>query len=245
MATPLTDSINALTAYANEVTGESDTNLSDAVHTLASGYAQGKYAPNGYTRLLYLEASGTQGIDTGKYGKLNSRFVVDFGYSPTGQYGYYASVLGSDNPLLYASTVNAVIEFSNGNGYWKFGNSAEKQLSIPLPYKRWILEFSKDYGKYTDYEFPSLTKSVEIGATSITENQNSHLGLFCRGKNGTFERFAPCRIYEYWYYEGDTLIQHMIPVKRKSDNVLGMYDLVEDIFYTNIGTGTFIEGAWI
>lgn len=41
MATPLTDSINALTTYANEVTGASDTNLSDAVHTLASGYGQG------------------------------------------------------------------------------------------------------------------------------------------------------------------------------------------------------------
>ena len=38
MSTPLTDSINALTTYANEVTGGSDTNLSDAVHTLASGY---------------------------------------------------------------------------------------------------------------------------------------------------------------------------------------------------------------
>ena len=41
MATPLTDSINALTTYANEVTGASDTNLSDAVHTLASGYGGG------------------------------------------------------------------------------------------------------------------------------------------------------------------------------------------------------------
>lgn len=41
MATPLTDSINALTAYANEVTGASNTNLSDAVHTLASGYGGG------------------------------------------------------------------------------------------------------------------------------------------------------------------------------------------------------------
>lgn len=38
MSTPLTDSINALTTYANEVTGASDTTLSDAVHTLVSGY---------------------------------------------------------------------------------------------------------------------------------------------------------------------------------------------------------------
>ena len=41
MSTPLTDSINALTAYANEVTGGSDTTVSDAVHTLASGYGGG------------------------------------------------------------------------------------------------------------------------------------------------------------------------------------------------------------
>lgn len=39
--TPLTDAINALTQYANETTGASDTNLSDAVGTLIDGYGQG------------------------------------------------------------------------------------------------------------------------------------------------------------------------------------------------------------
>lgn len=42
MATPLTDGINALTAYANEVTGASDTTLSDAVESLVAGYGQGQ-----------------------------------------------------------------------------------------------------------------------------------------------------------------------------------------------------------
>lgn len=41
MATPLTDAINALTTYANGVTGASDTTLSDAVDTLAAGYGGG------------------------------------------------------------------------------------------------------------------------------------------------------------------------------------------------------------
>lgn len=40
MATPLTDSINALTRYANETTGASDTTLSDAIETLIAGYEQ-------------------------------------------------------------------------------------------------------------------------------------------------------------------------------------------------------------
>lgn len=39
--TPLTDSINALTTYANTVTGGSDTDLSSAVATLAAGYGGG------------------------------------------------------------------------------------------------------------------------------------------------------------------------------------------------------------
>lgn len=243
MATPLTDSINALTAYANEVTGASDTNLSDAVHTLASGYGQGGgEVPNGYTRLLYLESSGTQGIDTGKHGKLNSKFIIDccfVPHSPT----YYEYIFGSADPTMYGFISSNVPSFTLQTTYWKFGNSSEKNTSL-IVYQRGLVEVTKDYGTYTDRVFSSIIRTTQIGGTSVTEKPNNHLGLFCRGNNGTFDRFATCRIYEYWYYEGDTLIQHMIPVKRKSDNVLGMYDLVEDVFYTNIGTGTFIEGAW-
>lgn len=55
MAQPLTDAINALTTYANSVTGASDTTLSEAVATLANGYGQGggisidEIASNGIT----------------------------------------------------------------------------------------------------------------------------------------------------------------------------------------------------
>ena len=41
MSTPLTDAINALTRYANETTGASDTTLSEAVNTLVEGFGKG------------------------------------------------------------------------------------------------------------------------------------------------------------------------------------------------------------
>lgn len=41
MSQPLTGAINALTTYANSVTGASDTTLSDAVESLADGYGGG------------------------------------------------------------------------------------------------------------------------------------------------------------------------------------------------------------
>lgn len=44
MPQPLTDAINALTAYANTVTGASDQTLSEAVATLASGYGSGGFS---------------------------------------------------------------------------------------------------------------------------------------------------------------------------------------------------------
>ena len=48
MPQPLTDAINALTAYANTVTGQNDPDLSSAVATLASGWSNSG-SSSGYT----------------------------------------------------------------------------------------------------------------------------------------------------------------------------------------------------
>ena len=58
MSKPLTDSINALTRYANSVTGASDTTLSEAVATLANGYGQGGSG----SETLNWKASNTAGM---------------------------------------------------------------------------------------------------------------------------------------------------------------------------------------
>lgn len=63
MAQPLTDAINALTQYANTVTGASDQTLSEAVATLASGYGGGGGVAN------FLEPKdmiGTMTVDENK-----------------------------------------------------------------------------------------------------------------------------------------------------------------------------------
>ena len=57
--TPLTDAINALTQYANETTGASDTNLSDAVGTLVAGYGGGG---GGLTKLATFTANAERSI---------------------------------------------------------------------------------------------------------------------------------------------------------------------------------------
>ena len=50
------------------------------------------------------------------------------------------------------------------------------------------------------------------------------------------------KIYDFKLKENNLIILDLIPSKRKSDNVIGMYDLVSRQFFTNAGTGTFTAG---
>lgn len=81
MSTPLTDSINALTTYANGVTGASDINLSDAVHTLASGYGGG-----GSVKTGTFVGDGTKEVNL-SVGFEPDVIVIDSGLDPS-QSGY-------------------------------------------------------------------------------------------------------------------------------------------------------------
>ena len=48
------------------------------------------------------------------------------------------------------------------------------------------------------------------------------------------------KIYEFKLYDNDILVRNFIPCYRKIDNVPGMYDVVNGVFYTNAGTDEFI-----
>ena len=56
---------------------------------------------------------------------------------------------------------------------------------------------------------------------------------------GIFKLFS-CQIYD-----GNNKIRDFIPAKRNSDNVIGLYDKLNNKFYTNSGTGTFLSGKEI
>ena len=116
MATPLTDSINALTAYANEVTGGSDTNLSDAVHTLASGYGGGENYLKGAKCLYHLFDGAT----------FPETLVLDFeGASLTRTAEYFiANVTG----VKYLTIKNLV--WSNVSMQYSFNNSSMETITF-------------------------------------------------------------------------------------------------------------------
>ena len=122
MATPLTDSINALTTYANEVTGASDTTLSDAVHTLASGYGSGgasswtKVAETSYqVSTASISAEDVATWETGHSELWTSDKIVYVRIRDTAgkRAGYF---YGSDNFFINNNPVNGVTSATFENG---------------------------------------------------------------------------------------------------------------------------------
>lgn len=68
--------------------------------------------------------------------------------------------------------------------------------------------------------------------------------LFAQNYKGA-PRFGDIRRISYlqYYDKTDTLICDLVPCYRKSDGVIGMYDIVRNIFLTNVGSGSFTKGA--
>ena len=70
-----------------------------------------------------------------------------------------------------------------------------------------------------------------------------NIALFADYKDGVMQRAKYTRMYYWKMTDNGVLVRHMIPCYRKSDNVIGMYDLVGKTFYTNAGSGTFTKGS--
>ena len=77
-----------------------------------------------------------------------------------------------------------------------------------------------------------------------TFNSNNNIFLFTCNSGGIADnRMMIGKIYACKIWDNEVLIRDLIPCYRISDNVIGLYDIVNDVFYTNSGTGTFSKGA--
>lgn len=119
-ATPLTDAIQALTTYANTITGESDTTLSDAVESLADGYGGGNSPISLLDTLTVSADSRSYDLDLTPYASYNFVYVygdvtlsaadwiyfVQNGSSPSG--GTYTNQTRTDQTGLVYERVKVI-----------------------------------------------------------------------------------------------------------------------------------------
>ena len=191
-----------------------------------------KEIPYGYTRLEYIQSSGTQYINTNYVLQETDRVEVDYeltNLSATGD-KFIIGQKASD------STGNMWVETYGNTNKWyvRWGSSSSVNTTF---------NSSQTSGTFIIKKNSFIVNGTEILQPNYTSMNLNPLVIFGRiGTNDVFKG-SYVRISEVRIKDSDEHIQRKyIPTKRNSDNVFGMWDTVSKTFLTNAGTGTFTAG---
>lgn len=182
--------------------------------------------PSGYTKLDYIESSGTQYIDTGFIPNQDS--AVHIVCQPTVASGWQgifgarsATNVGEFGVDIPAGTTLRSV-YGTGNVTTTVSTVATK-LDI-----------------YKNKNVCTINGAV---LTNSTETFSSGYPIWIFDKNTAGSKWNPCsmKLYSCKVYDNGTLVRDFIPCKNAS-GTLGLWDNVNSVFYANAGTGTFSTG---
>jgi len=190
--------------------------------------------PSGYKKLEYIESTGTQYIDTGFAPLPTDDFEIKLCITEDNSNGCF---FGASN-IFQWTTVNSAIALSqttDKNIYFRYGNNPTTIRCMTIadtPIIASLRGTTLTIGNNTE----TITRESSWSSTVPTLYLfNRHLAnpaqlAYCKG-----------RIYYLKWFSNNALVRNMIPAKNSS-NVVGMYDLVTNTFFTNAGEGDFIAG---
>jgi len=188
---------------------------------------EGNNLPAEYQEVEYLESTGTQYIDTGYIMKNTTTFECMAAFMEEKKFWHFGAIY-LENSQYYRA------HFGGGNNSdITLYDSSGNMISIKYDSNWHIFKFSPENS--TLDETNRLTAALNYPQISMY--------LFKRNSNfQTAEVEAISRIKYTKIWESDICVMNMIPCYRISDNVAGMYDVVNGVFYTNAGTGKFVVG---
>ena len=187
----------------------------------------GPNVPSEYIELEYIEATGTQWIDTGIIPDVSTVSQIGITMSGTTRnvvYGYaYGNVNHPDYRLINdQNKIGLQIGFTLLTGEaGSFANNTYYEFEIG---NRYVKDLQ------TDLVIVSDTAVSDV----IIEGS---LKVF-RGYGGQ----SSGKIYFLKIFQNGSLVRNLVPARRVSDDALGMYDTVTNTFFTNAGTGDFTAG---
>ena len=194
----------------------------------------GVYLPNTYTPVEYIGTSGTQYIDTG--------------YQATGSLKIegkvYTEQSNTEMCVCGVTDTNAQLEIgfsSTNNRFFNYSGSASAAVISTESLYNKVFNFIAEVNDTSPKKKITLNVDNNISATNDTNNGNykaNTITLFTVN-NGFFFKG---RLYKLDIYDDNVLKRRLVPCYRNSDNVIGLYDIVGNTFYTNSGTGTFTKG---
>lgn len=189
-------------------------------------YAGSHGLPSGYDFCLYIEVtSAGPYIDTGVANNSTAYVELDAQYTenPGNNYGWF----GAQTTIEY--TVNTY-------GGVFFVNFGAGRTVIP-----WGEVLSRHIIKVDDTRV-SVDNGAYTGGVNWANTTGRNYYLFAINYSGGALTTANARVYGCKLYNGSTLVRDFVPCIRQNDDTVGMYDVVNNTFYSNAGTGTFVAG---
>lgn len=209
------------------------------------------FLPDDYVRLEYLEGTGTQWIDTEYLINANNlpklRYTLDAEATNTALGNrWWVCGVGGGSLTFHVGIGNgnaSTFPFTYGRGVSDAATSAYGSIGVRY---RWELDMEKQTYKVWSSSREKLA-DVTFTRQTPTASLQQTLPLFrwirYQGNTSSPNGYIfGMKIYGMEMYEESILKRNMVPAKRKSDGVLGMYDTVTKKFFTNAGTGTFTAG---
>lgn len=197
------------------------------------GNSKQQLLPDGYTQLEYIRATGNQYIDTGVAYDDTSIEVNFVGTIETNSSLFGIRRAGRNNNTFKVSSVNNKIRAS------KYSESYTSDLSMSssIIYNVILNNNVFNVDGTTLYSFSTSAVTSNFNLYLFAENVIS-----TDGNSSTAEAKASAKCYACKIYKNNVLIRNFVPCTNPS-NTIGLYDTVNNVFYTNAGTGTFTAGS--
>lgn len=192
--------------------------------------------PEEYQQIEYVETTGANYFDTGVPLKSGLKMVVDWVYkdSSSGN-SYTGGHIGSPgNRWLVGSQRNTYYYFAVGTSNiateFKYGN-------------RDIVEaYWEDKASYIKVNGVKPT-SVNFANYALADEPTYTFYLGAVNRNGSPSSIPKLIIYGGKFYQDDVFLRDYVPCVRKSDNAIGLYDLVNSSFLAMSGSGSLLNGV--
>ena len=208
-----------------------------------------------YERLDYIQATGTQYIDTGYVHddstKVDMRISFDETPGADWQNFYGARYYKNDDArrfdVFLSNSQNSPCRFGPELGKKRDGFINHEVLNSTI----YAIHLEKTGGESTATPEGGATVSLGTGTAtggSFDEGRSDYLfalhQYYDEHDPKWYANFhTKAKLYSCRIYSGETLERNFVPVRRKSDGALGLFDRANNVFYGNAGTGEFNPGA--
>ena len=190
----------------------------------------------------YVESTGTQWIDTGVKSNSNLNLTINF------------EALSNNDNSIFGSRTSDVYNQILLNIY--------RDQTTFVRFNTGIISNRKIFDLNTQYD-ASLSKNglyvndqkiLSVNQSSFSDDgYTMSVFAFRNSTTGDIISYGKIKLYSFFIKENDVIIRNFIPCyttttvtdvdgKTCPSGTIGLYDLVEDQFYTNQGTGEFLKG---